>query len=76
MKCCLETTCSNPMLESVDNQIFCFNCYGLYEKGIKKTIYQKYQCCDNPNILETPIQNICTNCGNIEMIYTEEPSFF
>ena len=75
MKCSLENTCSNPMLESVDNQIFCFNCYGIYEKGIKKLIYQKFECCDNPNILETPIQNICTNCGNIEMVYTEEPSF-
>ena len=63
------------MLESVDNQIFCFNCYGLYEKGIKKVIYQKFECCDNPNILETLIQNICTNCSNIEMVYTEEPSF-
>ena len=75
MKCSLENTCSNPMLESVDNQIFCFNCYGIYEKGIKKVIYQKFECCDNPNILKTPIQNICTNCGNTEMVYTEEPSF-
>ena len=75
MKCSLETTCYNPMLESVDNQVFCFHCYGLYQKGIKKTIYQKYQCCENPNILETPIQNICRNCGNIEMTFTDQPSF-
>ena len=75
MKCSLENTCSNPKLETIDNQIFCFNCYGIYEKGIKKVIYQKFECCDNPNILETPIHNICTNCGNIEMVYTEEPSF-
>ena len=75
MKCSLENTCSNHKLEAIDNQIFCFNCYGIYEKGIKKVIYQKFECCDNPNILETPIQNICTNCGNTEMVYTEEPSF-
>ena len=74
MKCSVETTCSNPKLEAVDNQVFCFNCYGLYEKSIKKTIFQKYQCCENPNILETPIQNICRNCGNIEKTFTDRPS--
>ena len=42
MKCSIETTCDNPKLETVDNQIFCFNCYGTYEKSIKKTIYQTY----------------------------------
>ena len=51
MKCSIETTCDNPKLETVDNQIFCFNCYGTYEKGIKKTIYQTYQCCETPNIV-------------------------
>ena len=75
MKYSLENTCSNLKLETIDNQIFCFNCYGIYEKGIKKVIYQKFECCDNPNIRETPIHNICTNCGNIEMVYTEAPSF-
>ena len=74
MKCSVETTCDNPHLEKVDNQVFCFNCYGLYESGIKKTIY-KNQCCDNPNILYTKIQNICRNCGNIEIPIINEPSF-
>ena len=32
MKCSLVTTCSKSKLEAIDNQIFCFNCYGLYEK--------------------------------------------
>ena len=36
MKCSIETSCSNPKLETVDNQVFCFNCYGLYQKGVKK----------------------------------------
>ena len=74
MKCSIETSCDNPHLQTVDNQVFCFNCYGLYKKGIK-SIFQKYKCCDNPNILITPIQNICTNCGNIEMLFTDQPSF-
>ena len=74
MKCSVETTCDNPYLEKVDNQVFCFNCYGLYESGIKKTIY-KNQCCDDPNILYTKIQNICRNCGNIEIPIINEPSF-
>ena len=75
MKCSLETTCDNPHLEKVNNQVFCFNCYGLYESGIKKKIIYKNQCCDNPNILKTRIQNICINCGNIEIPIINEPSF-
>ena len=75
MKCSIETSCDNPHLQTVDNQVFCFNCYGLYQKGIKKSIFQKYKCCDNPNRLKTPIQDICTNCGNIEMSFTDQPSF-
>ena len=34
-------------------------CYGLYESGITKKIIFKNQCCDDPNILKTRIQNIC-----------------
>ena len=75
MKCSIETSCSNPKLETVDTQVFCFNCYGLYKKGFKKTVYVKHQCYDEPNILETPIQNICKNCGNIEMRFSDQPSF-
>ena len=70
MKCSVETTCSNPHLEKVNNRVFCFNCYGLYESGIKKTIY-KNQCCDDPNIIKTSIQGICRNYGNIEMRFVD-----
>ena len=41
MKYSVETTCSNPHLEKVDNQVFCFNFYGLYESGIKKKFLKK-----------------------------------
>ena len=75
MKCSIETSCDNHHLQTVDNQVFCFNCYGLYQKGIKKSIFQKYKCCDNPNILKTPIQDNRRNCGNIEMTFTDQPSF-
>ena len=75
MKCSLETTCKSPHLEKVDDQVFCFNCYGLYETGIKKKIFEKYQCCDDPNIIKTPIQDICRNCGNIEMRFVDQLSF-
>ena len=75
MKCSIETSCSNPKLETVDNQIFCFNCYGLYQAGVKKTFFHKYQCCDDLNILKTRIQNIFLNCGNIEIPIINEPSF-
>ena len=36
---------------------------------------KKNQCCENPNILKTRIQNICTNCGNIETPIINGPSF-
>ena len=75
MSCSIKSTCDNPHLQTVDNQVFCFNCYGLYQKGIKKAIFQKYKCFDNPNILKTPVQDICTNCGNIEMTFNEQPTF-
>ena len=75
MKCSVETACDNPHLEKVNNQVFCFNCYGLYESGVKKKIFEKNQCCDEPNILKTIIQNICRNCGNLEIPIINEPSF-
>ena len=75
MKCSVDTTCSNPHLEKVDKQVFCFNCYGLYQAGVKKKFFEKNQCCDDPNILYTRIQNICRNCGNIEILIINEPSF-
>ena len=75
MKCSVETTCDNPHLQKVNNQVFCFNCYGLYQAGVKKKIFEKNQCCDNPNILKTRIQNTCRNCGNIEIPIINEPSF-
>ena len=75
MICSINSNCGNSHLQTVDNQVFCFNCYGLYEKNIKKPIFEKYKCCDNLNIIKTPIQDICNNCGNIEMIFSNQPSF-
>ena len=74
MKCSIETTCENPKLETIGNEVFCFNCHGLYEKGIKKTIYQQYQCCENPNIVISNLYDICYSCGNThEKIINEIP---
>ena len=36
MKCSIETSCDNPHLQTVDTQVFCFNCYGLHHKRIKE----------------------------------------
>ena len=41
----------------------------------KEKNFEKNQCCDDPNILYTRIQNICRNCGNIEIPIINEPSF-
>ena len=74
MKCTVETTCQNPKLETIGNEIFCFNCQGLYKKGIKKVIYQPYQCCENPNIIFSNLYDICYNCGTLnEKIMNELP---
>ena len=74
MKCTVETTCSNPELETIDNEVFCFNCFGLYEKGIKKKIYKLYECCENPNIVFSNLYDICYNCGVLhEKIINEKP---
>ena len=72
MKCSIESTCSNPKLETIDNEVFCFNCYGSYEKGVKKTIYQTYQCCENPNIVFSNLYDICYQCGTLHEKITNE----
>ena len=74
MKCTIEFTCKNPKLETIGNEIFCFNCHGLYEKGLKKPIYQSYQCCENPNIVFSNLYDICYQCGTLhEKILNEIP---
>ena len=35
MKCAIKTTCPKPHLEVITDEVFCFNCYGLYEKDKK-----------------------------------------
>ena len=75
MKCSIETSCDNPHLQTVDNQVFCFNCFGLYQKGLKKQVIQKYQCCNQPDILETTIQDICRNCYSIHMKFDDRPTY-
>ena len=74
MKCSIETTCENLKLVTIGNEIFCFNCHVLYEKRIKKSIYQPYQCCDNPNIIISNLYDICYTCGVLyEKIINEIP---
>ena len=72
MKCTLETTCSNPELETIDNEVFCFNCYGLYEKGIKKKLHKLYECCENPNIIFGDLNDVCISCGAIHQKIVNE----
>ena len=76
MKYSLTTDFSNPKLQAVDNQIFCFNCYGTYEKGqkISNQKIDKYQCCETPNIVFTDLYDICYECGTIhEKIVNQLP---
>ena len=38
MKCTIETTFPKPCLEIINNEVFCLDCYGLYQKD--KKIYE------------------------------------
>ena len=35
MKCTSTTYCSNPRLNDIGNEMFCFNCYSSYNKDTK-----------------------------------------
>ena len=42
MKFTIKNTCPKPRLEIINDEVFCFNYYGLYQKMLKftKTINQ------------------------------------
>ena len=79
MKCSVETNCIDPNLEVIGDHVFCFNCYGGYEKDFKKPstqqVIQRYQCCNEPGILETPIQDICRSCYTVHMKFDDKPTY-
>ena len=80
--CSISSKCSNPNTIVIDDEKFCFNCYGSYKKSEEKPIkINKYNCCQNPNILFGDIHDICMNCGSIhqkivnELPYLEDDQY-
>ena len=56
---------------------FVFNCYGSFKKSEEKSIknkINKYNCCENPNIIFGDTNDICMSCGTIhQKIVNETP---
>ena len=79
MKCTSNTYCSNPNIDNIGNEVFCFNCFGSYNKSEKflksQKVTNKYQCCDKPNILYLETYDLCKNCGSIHQKFTDTPTY-
>ena len=75
--CSIESRCENPIIVETDDEKFCFNCYQSFKKSEEKSIknkINKYNCCENPNIIFGDIHDICMSCGTIhQKIINEIP---
>ena len=75
--CSTESRCENPIIVETDDEKFCFNCYQSFKKSEEKLIknkINKYNCCQNVNIIFGDIHDICMSCGTIhEKIINEIP---
>ena len=75
--CSTESRCKNPIIVETDGEKFCFNCYESFKKSEEKPIknkINKYNCCENPNIIFGDIHDICMSCGTIhQKIINEIP---
>ena len=72
--CSISSKCKNPDTIVVDDLKFCFNCYQSFKKSEEKTIIKinKYDCCENPNIIFGDIHDICISCGGIHQKIVNE----
>ena len=77
MICSNKDSCSNPNIRVIDNEKFCFNCYGSYTKKENKQPQKinKYNCCSNPNVIFGDLYDICMFCGTIHQKIINELSY-
>ena len=75
--CSTESRCQNSTIIETGDEKFCFNCYQSFKKSEEKPIknkINKYNCCENPNIIFGDLNDICMSCGSIhEKIVNELP---
>ena len=73
--CSINSRCENPTIVETDDEKFCFNCYQSFKKSEEKLIktkINKYNCCENQNILFGDIHDICMSCGSIHQKMVNE----
>ena len=75
--CSISSKCDNPNTIIIDDEKFCFNCYQSFKKREEKLLknkINKYNCCENPNIIFGDLNDICIICGAIhQKIINETP---
>ena len=78
MSCSENSYCSNPNIINTDDELFCFNCYSSFKKNrnISKPVQvNKYQCCDDVNILFQDDYDIRVNCYTIHEKFLDKPTY-
>ena len=80
--CSISSKCNNPNTIVIDDEKFCFNCLQSFKKSEEKIIkINKYNCCENPNIIFGDLNDICISCGSIhqkiinELAYLEDDQY-
>ena len=78
MSCSVTSYCSNPNIINTDDALFCLNCYESFkkDKNISKPVQvNKYQCCNDVNILYEDNYDVCVNCGTMHEKYIETSTY-
>ena len=82
--CSTESRCQKPNTIVVDDEKFCLNCFQSFKISDEKPInikINKYNCCENPNIIFGDLNDICISCGAIhtkiinELPYLEDDQY-
>ena len=78
MSCSETSFCSNPNIINTDDNLFCLNCYVNFkkDKNISKPVkYDKFQCCNDINILYQDNYDVCVDCGTIHEKFVDTNTY-
>ena len=79
MICSNEDSCLNPKLVNMEEEFFCFNCYGSFtkkeEENEEPRRVNKYNCCESHDIQFGDLNDVCMNCGTIHQKIINELSY-